>query len=524
MKKSLSKLYALLCIIAIIISQSASIVSLATTTVSGSALDSSITASGSSLGNNPSSTATGPALDETTTASRTALMNIADEEHDLPKIKRVVLPTITDGTYDFTIDVDGLLSQYNSDYEKESNVYFSSIKRPARLKISSYNANTISSFVVKSKTPDIGKENFEHTLLGATEDELNTLLKQYYIWQVNPSSIIANGKWTQLTIDNYHAFFRFSTDAEGKIVEILYDETPLTDTIDNIWDGEIYTIAYTEISPEKAATQFYQLEDPLTLISETNATLYVKTIDELGNITYNEATLLPGTSGSVFYQPPTYHYANTSTPTVITNKSTFDISVTAEIHIIHGEELNFCETADFNDVSTDSPNIYMALTNGTHEVPVSNTVATASYILKGRNTDAIPYLNLTTNSEGELWGTYYSYLAPLITYDSVSFELTATIDDRQESKTAWDFYIKQLINGSYVRPLIEVVYKISEVTQDETNIENYIAECGDIYVITNATSEQEDYWVKTIVLNSQAESDILPITHYSYLIPKRKQC
>lgn len=46
------------------------------------------------------------------------------------------------------------------------------------------------------------------------------------------------------------------------------------------------------------------------------------------------------------------------------------------------------------------------------------------------------------------------------------------------------------------KPSIEVIYKFTEVTQDETNPENYITEYGDTYVITDATLNQEDYWVK----------------------------
>ncbi len=525
MRKSLLKLYALLCIVTISISQLGSMISLATTTVTGSALNSSLTASGSALENNQSSPATGSALEDKTTitASRTALINISEKEHELPKIQRVVLPTITDNTYDFTIDIDGLLSQYNSDYVEGDTVYFSSIRRPAQLRVSSPLSNTTTSFVVKSKMPDIDKENFELNILGATENELDFILRQYYVWQINTKSTIANGKWTQLTIDNYDTFFELSMDSEGKVAKILYDKDPLVDINENIWDGEIYTTTYTEISASEAAAQFYHAENPTELMNEINASLYIKFIDKEGNIAYSEATLMPNTSGSVSYQPPIYTHANSSIPAVITNKSTFDISITAEIHITHGDGLTFHETADFANASIHNPNIYMALTNGVHESPVNGTLATASYILKGRNTNAIRYLNLSTDSKGQLIGTYHSYLAPIIAYDSVSFELIATIDNRKASNHAWDSYIDNLTNGIYTRPSIEVIYKFTEVTQDETTPEHYITASGDTYVITDATYNQEDYWVKTYIANAQSESNLLPTIYYSYLVPKKKK-
>ncbi len=510
MRKIFPKLCALLCIVIILISQSLSLTSLATTSIaSGSALDME----------KFTTIATGSALD-TEIATGPALANMLMEESELPKIQRVVLPTIQDDSYDFTIDVDGLLSQYDSNYTKGDNVYFSSIKNPAQLNIDSSSSNATTSLVVKSKLPNTGL--FEYTILHTTVSELETILKQYYVWQTNPDSI-SDGKWTQLTIDNYTTFFELSADEEGNIIKITYDTEPLADTIENIWDGKIYTITYTEISGEEAAIRFYEEENPTILINETNATLYVKLVDKEGNIAYSEATLTPNTSGSIYYQPATYIHANSSIPAVITNKSTFDISVTAEVHIIDGDELTFCDTVDFNHTSTHEPNIYMALTDGTHEAPVNDNTATASYILKGSQANAIQYLNLSLGSDGQFTGMYHSYLAPLTTYDSVSFELVATLDDRKATEHAWDSYISNLANGIYEKPSIEVIYKFTEVTQDETNPENYITEYGDTYVITDATLNQEDYWVKTVIANSQIESDLLPNTYYSYLIPKRKQ-
>ncbi len=178
MRKLLSKLYALLCIVTILISQSLSLISLASTSIaSGSALDIekfTTIASNSALGTENFTTIISDSALNTELATGPALMNISMEESELPKIQRVVLPTIQDNSYDFTIDVDGLLSQYNSNYTEGDNVYFSSIKTPARLNIDSSHSNTTTSFVVKSNLPST--ELFEYTILHSTVSELETIL------------------------------------------------------------------------------------------------------------------------------------------------------------------------------------------------------------------------------------------------------------------------------------------------------------------------------------------------------------
>ena len=123
MKKIQMKLYAVLCIISLLLLSVTPVSVPAATTASGSALtEEAGETSSEETTEEESGSSSGSALEEDSdTASRGALTlgNIeVTEDIALPRIKRVVLPTITDSTYDFTIDIDGLLSQFKPDYQK----------------------------------------------------------------------------------------------------------------------------------------------------------------------------------------------------------------------------------------------------------------------------------------------------------------------------------------------------------------------------------------------------------------------
>ena len=530
---------AFLCVMALVILQLSPVTSLAyTLSATGSALDSERTSisTGSALDSEITSIATGSALDSeiTSIATGSALESIISflatggaldieveviEENELPQIKNVVLPTIASDTYDFTIDIDGLLSEMYSNYEDGHSVYFSTVHSEAELKVSSKQKDATYTLSVYSKTSDGGKERLELNLLGKTMEELSVVFSSYYIWQPDVFSTTGDGKWTQLTVDNYSDIMELEWSEDGYITKVTYREIPCAITVDTIWDGNIYTITYTDISGMDAAAQFYDMEQASELVSYTNATLYVKEVDSSGLIFYHPATLEQNEPGSVYYRHATYTHADTSAPATITNKSTFDICVTAEVQVHNSEGLVFCSSPEFYNKSSDTANIYMGLTADHHCVPIMNNVAAASYILKGSGENSIRYLIANGLIEDTLIGTLNHYLSPVDSYASVDFQIEAAIDTRNSANSAWKSYVKALSDGTYARPVIDVVYTMEEVTRDIENSSYYVSEHGNTYVIADSTYGKEDFWISAMIPSS--EVNVLLPEQLVYVIPHK---
>lgn len=517
------RLVAFLCMITLLMLQVLPATSLAyTLSATGSALgNGTMTGTGSALGNG-TVTGTGSALENVhvLTASGSALDIEITEENELPRIKNVVLPTITNDTYDFTIDVDGLLGQMHSDYTEGDSVYFLTVRSQAQLKISARQSNTNYELVVQSKTSNAGRERLEQNLIGKTMEELPIVFSSYYIWQPDVASTTGDGKWTRLSIDNYMYIMELKLDEGGYITEVSYLEMPYTDTVEKIWDGNIYTITYEEISSIDAAAQFYDVADASELLSYTNASLYVKAEDEFGVIWYHPATLQQNEPGSVYYRHATYTYADTSKPATIINKSTFDVCVTAQIQVSDSDGLVFCDSPDFYAEPSDTANIYMALTADQHEIPISNNIASASYILKGSGENSIRYLIMDGLVEDRAVGTLYHYLSPIDSYASVEFQIEAAIDTRKSANPAWKSYVKALSEGIYNRPTINVIYTMEEVTRDVDNSTYYISENGNTYIITDGTYGNEDFWISAMLLSPDVQEVILE-QKVVYIVPKK---
>ena len=533
MKKIQMKLYSVLCIISLLLLSVTPVSVPAATTASGSALTEEEARETSSEETaeeeEESGSSSGSALEEDSdTASRGAL-TLGDievtEDIALPRIKRVVLPTITDSTYDFTIDIDGLLSQFKPDYQKGDSVYFSSVLTPAQLKTMSPRHT----LVMQTKTAEDGRTKLETALTGKTWEEAMSVFQSgsYYLWQPNVLSITGEGRWMLLQSDNYDIFLEFELDDEEKIAKVLYHDEPFSETPETIWDGKIYTVSYVEISSVKAASQFYQYGTPARLASYSNAELYVKTTDHAGNTFYYPATLTSGEEGSVWYCPAVYTHAGSSVPATITNKSSFDICVTVELQVHNGEWLTFCPSPMFQHLRSRTANMYLAFNANGHIAPVMGDYAAASYILPGINTDAIPYLIISSGENELVTGVRHHYLSPLLSYSSVEFQLEAAIDTRDYVDSAWDSYVDAIVAGVIQKPSINVVYQISEVAKDEENPARYISEHGMAYMIADATDGREDYWVTCVLPWTKQptgeESKILPRQYYVYLLPQNKK-
>ena len=69
----------------------------------------------------------------TTNVEFTDQGGVENDNSILPTVAHCVLPTMNDGTYNFIVDVDGLLKEYDSVNYDNSTVYFNALKTAAKL-------------------------------------------------------------------------------------------------------------------------------------------------------------------------------------------------------------------------------------------------------------------------------------------------------------------------------------------------------------------------------------------------------
>lgn len=429
---------------------------------------------------------------------------IENDNSTLPNIKNVVLPAIDNNTYNFRLDVDGLLSQYSSDYVSGKDFYFSSIRTAATVA-----PTTTGQFLVESSytvvedlssASDILTGTFMTTLattsLTAIDD---TKLANYYIWQPDDTDP-GNGKFTKLTADIFQSIFEITVDTTDtdKITAMAIDGgSSLSGAAADVWDGNIYTVAYAAIDGEDAATRYYPNGTLLTRATIDNKTLYVSTDDPAGNVDPANITLADASNAT--YTAAVTEYTNTSAPQTITNKSSFDIGVTAEVTVTAPGLVFDDDSFSANGPgTTPTANITLNITDGTYKSTVSSDgTAAAYYVIKGTGASAIRYQGAENDTDPETGSrNYYRYVQPNLDYKSASFSLEgdADIDSSDAGRTAaWDAYIDSVEAGTATAPKIDVVYKFVEVKEDAATPGYYIGTDNSTFTVKTADI---DFWAE----------------------------
>lgn len=481
------------------------------------------------------------------------------------KYTAVVLPTINPGTYNFTIDREGLLDTFDStnEYNTGDSVFFKAEKTPASVTVVEASPGDGENKLVEiGKAVDIDGEaeviateisasKLYEALNGNTLTAAENDVKgKYFVWSPAKdaqSKYNNQGTWVEIVFvaytpaggaeeleANYDDYLKltFTTpgDSSTAVSAIELQADPLSG--ETLWDGNIYTIGYNEITDGAKAVEKYNIVATGTTINSMSDGLYVENTSEDGNtITYTAITTA-NASTTLTYTEATEWYNSKSDKAAVTNKSTNPIAVSVDVTVT-APGLTFNQTGTYT--SDTAASVYFTLNADTNKAVVDTKgKATAYYVLDGAAVTPILFqgtdTNAATNSKN-----YYNYAAPELVgtpdqYDSQDFFIEATANTTEGSKEAWDAYIadvKDAEKTEIVRPTITVVYNWvplnDEITttedtdnpgttepEDDATIKTYKDAEGKEYVTCEAASQG---WV----VNSAA-SAVAATEAYGYFV------
>lgn len=439
------------------------------------------------------------------------------------KYTAVVLPTIDAGTYDFTIDREGLLDKFDStnEYNTGDSVFFKAEKTAASVAVVASGDTSTNKLVEIGKAVDIdGEAEVIATEISASAlyEALNgntlTAAKsdvegKYFVWSPakdTEGKYNNQGTWVEIVFvaytpaggaeeleANYDDYLKltFATpgDSSTAVSAIELQADPLSG--ETLWDGNIYTIGYNEITDGAKAVEKYNIVASGTTIQSMSDGLYVENTSGDGNtITYTAITTANAAT-TLTYTEATEWYNSKSDKAAVTNKSTNPIAVSVDVTVT-APGLTFNQTGTYTDDTAAS--VYFTLNADTNKAVVDTKgKATAYYVLDGAAVTPILFQGTDTNAATGS-KNYYNYAAPELVgtadqYDSQDFYIQATANTTEGSEDAWDAYIadvKDTQKTEIVKPTIAVVYNwvpLNDEVATTANTDNP----GTADVETNAT-------------------------------------
>ncbi|MBQ2982166.1 MAG: hypothetical protein IJD58_08630 [Lachnospiraceae bacterium] len=442
-----------------------------------------------------------------TSVTGTGSSGIENDDSTAPASLKCVIPAVNAGTYDFTIDVDKLLPEYDKDdtdgtvWDGSSNVFFATTGTAASVA----HATASTSFYVKS-IKVLGDSDAAASLTAfyalfdgddKTLSDFAGLALKYYVWQPavdGQSKPTGEGMYTKLDASNLATFFdlTFATPGDNTtaITEIALKANYMAGAPANVCNGTVYVDTYAEANSdallkEKVATY-------ITVGgSDSSPTYTVNTTDVLydgasgktdATLTASDLSALSGDiTAKVVYTKAVTKYINTSATQTITNKSTFPVAVSAKVEVKgtssleHG--LTFSSTDDFTAVGTDETNktaaMYMAIVSGTNAAAVSDSNAEAYYVLSGAKDATNKFQSTDTNTTTGSH-KYVQYEAPDGTFAKADFQIKAIANAKydEETKTGfdWDKYVEDITaaQATIAKPELSVVYDFVVVSEGVT--------------------------------------------------------
>lgn len=470
------------------------------------------------------------------------------------KYTSVVVPTVNANTYDFTIDRTGLLDQFDSEnnYEDGATVLFHAEENAAKIEVVDLPDSTSEGDALYEVTAlgiaEIGKGV---DIDGAAEDmttaisssklyaELNgnaiadvasDLANKFFVWVpatetkqvegVNVTTYTGKGEWVALTFKatgteeqdgyvpaNYDTYLDIEVDENNKVTAIALQDDALSG--DDVWDGNIYTLSYTDIANGAEAVAKYGIEGDasgITAIAKDGLYIAVTKSDDIEYVkltTENDATY-------VTYTAATEWYNDTSDKATVENKSTTPIAVTVDVTVTapgltfnqigkyHTDAVEASEGTEGKEAWDDvSASVYFTVNAGTGKAVVGEDgKATAYYVLPGAtytgDTGSITFQGKDKDAETGSHN-YYKYEVPNVTYSKQSFNISATANANDKSDTAWAEYLKNVEGGTFAKPTISVVYNWVEVSVEDAAEFIYEDAEGNTYDATSATNGWATY-------------------------------
>ncbi|MBR4027079.1 MAG: hypothetical protein IKJ01_05915, partial [Lachnospiraceae bacterium] len=438
------------------------------------------------------------AFADTTTGDGTG--SVENDNSSIARIGGVTLPTVATGTYNFTLDPEELLNQYdeNAIYDDDATAVFFQTVTPAHLTAidsnlfyeKSYSDITDGFQDVLDDTITADDSTFAIATDGTISFKVNPFAStNYAIWVPESTT---SGKTTTLTgngtmlylkdiaVDKLANYFKVEASDTSDVTTItvsVVEESEVYTTGDYIWNGKFYEEDYREITGEAAYNLITKTTAcdllPATAADVAKATLFVS----------SDATTYTGVTNDVrdtyfTVTAASYEMTGTTNTATIVNKCSQNIGVSVAVTATNTTGLTFTTDDAFTDDKNAS--VYLALNSIDKDGNTEETLKmtdklnmTAYYVLEGygsKNTKYQGSLNTDTGSHN-----YYTYLDPVtkdMEYNQVSFNIeakanaisTAGVKD-EDKAAAWATYTSKVT--SKTRPSLKVVYSFDYVSDED---------------------------------------------------------
>ncbi len=369
-----------------------------------------------------------------------------------PTVGNVVLPTLTDDTFDFTIDPEDRLNEYRPEIYTNTGagIYFETVATKGAIQLKT---NTGAALKIYGKTGS-AISNLQSAATISTSGAVTALSTSsaFYVWA--PKTVGSEeGDYVRLTKDNIKNYFVISgssiTDFKERIGDAATDQTVYTD--DEITSPTDNPEDYVIIDKTGAITGF----QPGIKIS-TGAAVDAKEANEL-QIGKSEK-----------------EWTNHSDKLRIINKSANDITVKANVtvDVASGSGLTYL---DYSDVaSSTAAAISFQIKDVTNNTEAAITTSGSS--ISGEYTSdlaaatgaSIHYITGEVNDKtgGDV---FKQYTGPAPTYEEIELQIEATVSTSAGAKEAWKEYADNLT--AETRPEIKVVYSFENADSDaETDL------------------------------------------------------
>ncbi len=403
-----------------------------------------------------------PAYAAVTSNGNGAVENLGEQGVSFDSI---VLPTMPDGTYDFTLDPQKLLQQYGgAAYASGDTVIFNNQKDAAKLELAATvtDSATDKKIYYETKVKESDTTNLKAAITADGADSISAVTAGFFVWTPDTSSAekIAQGagKWVELTKDNIKTYvdITISEPTPGTFAVGTVTMHSQGGTQDDACDGQVYKNGWADLGTNDVNDYVTVGTDGAITIKEGVKLAYKQTA---GTAVELDATKLT-------YTAATRQNTNTSDKAKIVNKSSSDKVVKVKVSVTNGDGLEF---TNGTTLDTSKASLYLAITDGTTSTYVEKKenadtkavsyTAVASFAVAKPTTTAVTYMAGVDDKTGG--HIYNSYLAADMTYNSQEFYLEGVANSDAAGKDAWDAYAQSLRTATTtVKPGITVVYDI----------------------------------------------------------------
>lgn len=421
--------------------------------------------------------------DTATNKTVTGAGAVENDNSTAPTYDAVVLPTMGANTFDFTLDPNGLLHEYDPDvYATQDTLLFRSETAAATLAIKSDDSTTDKklykkTYVELSNVNEILSDLEVATSSSPTVTFKSAATNEYYVWTPKSDTTEGQGEYKKLTDSNLYTYIIPAVTESAGTYSLGSTATMVNPKLEaSASNGKVYKIAYTEVTDPTEAGAYVTAASGST-VSTISDGLY-KTTDS--GTTFTPVTV--SDSSILVYSPAFSTYNGTSDIIKIENKSTKAKTVTATLKVTNSDGLTFTDDVNFKKddpenegqkIADNDSMVYLAVTDGSTSSAVKvgeDGVATitGTYELAAPTSTPLTYM---TNQKDSLTGShiYKQFENNDVTYTSVSLKVTG----KANKDADWDAYVKALkdytpdpdadpADPTDIKPGLEVVYTIED--------------------------------------------------------------